>query len=380
MAKVHVDIGQKVRGPRFDANGRETEPGQLLAEVDVPEMEEEARQKAAVVRQAEAEIEQARKSQASAEAGVRVAEAAVTEAKAGLAKFQANFDRWESESRRITGLVRTGVMDRQTGEETENQFKSAQAGREEAVARVASAEAMAHRSRAERDKAESDVTADEARLDVCRAEVRRHAAMLRYAKVRAPFDGVVTRRTVDTGHFLQANRMEPIFVVARADRVRVAVDVPEADAALVKAGLKATVVIPSLKGLNFEGVVSRTAWGLDDGSRTLRTEIDFDNADGRLRPGMFVSARITAPLPEAFVVPPAAVTKQGDVTVCFVIYEGKAARTPVRTGVTAGEWTQVFQWKKSEMEWKDFDGTETLASPAAVLADGQAVNVGTAVK
>ena len=121
------------------------------------------------------------------------ADATVKEAKAGVKRATASLDRWESESKRITGLVRGGVVDRQTQDETDNQFRAAGAGREEAQARVGSAEAMALKSRAERDKAEADVNTALSRLEVAKANERQHGAMLQYAKVRTPFDGVVTR-------------------------------------------------------------------------------------------------------------------------------------------------------------------------------------------
>jgi RND family efflux transporter MFP subunit len=375
IRKIHVDKGDKVRGPKFDAAGNETEPGQVLAELDVPEMEDEAKRKRAVVRQTEAEIEQAKKSLASAEASVATADAMVVEAKAGLSKAQANLDRWDSESKRITELVRTGVMDRQTKDETDNQRRAAAAGREEAVARVGSSEALARKSRAERDKSTADVHAAEARCDVARADSRQQETMLKYAMVRAPFDGVIVRRYRDTGYLVQAGKPEPLFVVAQQDRVRVTVEVPEADAVLVKDGAKATIVLPSLKGRVFEGKVSRTAWGLDAGSRTLLTEIDLGNPDGQLRPAMYVTARIAAPLPETYVVPAAALAKMGDGTVCFRIDGGKVVRTPVRTGATVGDQTQVLKLMKSGSEWSDWDSSESLASPAASLTDGQSIDV-----
>jgi multidrug resistance efflux pump len=70
VGKVHLDIGQKVRGPRYSSDGKEIEPGQILAEVDVPEMVEELNHKKALVSQAEADIEQAEKALAAAEAHI----------------------------------------------------------------------------------------------------------------------------------------------------------------------------------------------------------------------------------------------------------------------------------------------------------------------
>src|SRR5262249_14970052 len=94
VGKVRVDIGQKITS------------GQVLAELDVPELQEETRQKQAMVRQSAAEVEQAEKSLAAAVANVAVMNAGVVEAKAF-------YDRWESESKRMAGLVRGGVVDTQ---------------------------------------------------------------------------------------------------------------------------------------------------------------------------------------------------------------------------------------------------------------------------
>src|SRR5262249_42939275 len=101
------------------------------------------------------------------------------------------------------------------------------------------------------------------RLEVARADAARVQALLQYTRIRAPFDGVVTHRRVDTGHFLQpasAPRPEDaLFTVVRLDKVRVFVEVPEADAALVRDDLDARVAIPALGGAEFPGKVKRTS-------------------------------------------------------------------------------------------------------------------------
>src|SRR5262249_44886640 len=160
---------------------------------------------------------------ATAEANVVSADAQVLESKAGLTKAQANLERWDSEAKRIGDLVKTGVMDKQTKDETDNQRKAAAANREEATARVVSSGAMAKKSRAERDKAAADVDAYQARLEVAKADSRREEAMLAYAKIRAPFDGVIVRRYVDTGHLLQPGKPEALFMIAQRNRVKVTV-------------------------------------------------------------------------------------------------------------------------------------------------------------
>jgi len=373
VKKVNVDIGDPVEGPT------ESGPGTVLAELSIPELVDEGREKDALVERARAEVEQAKKLQEIAEANVVVADAQIAEAKAGLRRAQATLKRWESEAARVAEMVRTKALDPQTGAETENQLRSAEAARDEAQSHITVAEKGTVKAVAELGKAKEDVKATEARQKVAEAEAARLRSLLDYRFLRAPFTGVVTRRGVDTGHFVQpagTGKSEALFTVVRLDTVRVPVDVPEADAALVTKGAKVKITIPSLKG-DFPGEVKRTAEALDPASRTLRVEIDLPNPDRKLRPGQYVYARITAPMPEAWVLPANAVVKQADQTVCFLYQDGKAVRTPIQPGRTDGTWTEVVRKQKPGVPgaWEDWTGREeVLSGPAATLTDGQAVS------
>jgi RND family efflux transporter MFP subunit len=275
-------------------------------------------------------------------------------------------------------MVKNKALDPQTGAETENQLRAAEAGLEETRARVTVAEKGAVKAAAELGKAKEDVKAAEAKKKVAEAEAARLRSLLEYRYLRAPFSGVVTKRTVDTGHFVQpagGGKNEALFTVVRIDVVRVPVDVPEADAALVTKGAKAKVTVPALRGAEFSGEVKRTAEALDPGSRTLRVEIDLPNPERRLRSGQYVYARITAEMPPAWVLPANAVVKQADQTVCFIYRDGKAVRVPIQAGRTDGTWTEVFKRQRAGT-WEDWMGQEdVLSGPAATLADGQAVEI-----
>jgi multidrug efflux pump subunit AcrA (membrane-fusion protein) len=368
--KVHADIGKAVAA------------GEVLAEISVPEMDEEAKEKEALVRQAEADAEQARKALAAADAAVAVADASVTEARAGVARAQALYDRWASEAERMNRLAAGKILDEQSREETGNQFRAAGAAREEARAHVTSAEAAARKSKADRGKAAADVTSAEARVAVARAASARVKALLGYTKIRAPYAGVVTRRgVVNTGDLLRpdAGKAEGVFTVARLDPVRVVVEVPEADAELVREGARVDLTVPSATDavLPKELKVARTSWALRPGSRTLRAEVDLPNPgpDRRLRPGMYVYARIHAELPASWAVPAAAVARQGDAATCFLVRDGKVVRTPVRLGRGDGQFAELLRKGRpgSPDSWEEITGAEAFATPAAGLTDGQPV-------
>ena len=109
----------------------------------------------------------------------------------------------------------------------------------------------------------------------------------------------------------------------------------------------------------------------------MRTEIDLPNKDGRLRPGLYVEARIVNVLPEGWTLPVTAVAKQGDATVCFLVDGGKAVRTPVQLGRGDGQFVVVLKKQKpgSPPTWEEVTTSDTFAAKAAGLTDGQPVQL-----
>ena len=111
-----------------------------------------------------------------------------------------------------------------------------------------------------------------------------------FKNVYAPFSGVITRRNVDPGALINAGAQaagKELFDIARVDPLRVYVSVPQAYAPSMKVGVKATVTLQEFPGQKFTAVVARTADAIDTGTRTLLTEVDVPNKDGRLLPGSF---------------------------------------------------------------------------------------------
>src|SRR5262249_48247654 len=181
---------------------------------------------------------------------IATADAAVVEGKALV-------ERWDSESKRIAGIAKSGILDAQVREETQYQFKAAEA-------RQLSAEAAVRKAKADRDKAAADVQAAEARGDVARADASRAEAMLGYAKIRAPYDGVGAAGKVDNGDLVQPTGGKSwLFTVARLDPVRIVVTVPEADAGLVQEKSSVKLSIRASQAQPFEGTVTRTSWVLE---------------------------------------------------------------------------------------------------------------------
>jgi RND family efflux transporter MFP subunit len=140
----------------------------------------------------------------------------------------------------------------------------------------------------EADQQSSGYQQSQANLIAADANVRRLEQLESFKNVYAPFSGVLTRRNVDPGALINAGAGgRELFDMAQVDVLRVYTSVPQAYAPYMKAGVKATITLQELPGQKFAGVVARTAEAIDPATRTLLTEVDVPNKDGRLLPGSF---------------------------------------------------------------------------------------------
>lgn len=334
VASIPVDIGTKIQGPTAD------QPGTVICELLVPELREELAQKGALVKQAEAEVLQADAGVKLAEATVRSAMARVQEAQAAVAKEEALLTRWQSEFERVVQLVEAGAVTRKIADETRAQFDAAKSGRQEVMAHVDVATALRQEAEASLDKARADATAIRSQLAVAQAEERRLAAMLEYATIRAPFDGVVVERNVHTGHLVNAGSSErqPLLVVMRLDPVRVIVEVPEVDAVRIQPEAPVELRSPASPDKPLSGKVTRIAWSLNDRSRTMQAEIDVPNPQGEWRPGQFVQVKLTvASLENVLSLPKTAIVIQDKQSYCYAVdAQNTVIQLPVSLGLLAG--------------------------------------------
>lgn len=148
------------------------------------------------------------------------------------------------------------------------------------------------------------------------ADVERLSALQNFARIVAPFSGVVTSRTLDVGTYVTPPGVSTaptgggqtastinhgLYSMAQVDTVRLLVDVPQAYAEGIQAGQRVNVIVQERPGRVFQGKVSRTAGALDPASRTLLVEVRIPNTDGALTAGLYAEAhfqahRVQAPL------------------------------------------------------------------------------------
>jgi RND family efflux transporter MFP subunit len=183
-----------------------------------------------------------------------------------------------------------------------------------------------------KDKAsEADVESYRARLvaaqeqlSVAEANAERIASLKAYARIAAPFAGIVTKRYADTGSMIQAGTASntqamPLVRIAENQKLRLVIPVPESACALIRLHSAVEVRVPALNR-SFVGEVARFADNVDKQTRTMETEVDVENAKGLLIPGMFASAvLVTQQKDHAVTLPIQAVSRSGDRAMALVV-------------------------------------------------------------
>jgi RND family efflux transporter MFP subunit len=193
--------------------------------------------------------------------------------------------------------------------EVDQELSQAQAARQQMVAALDLARTSADRwrelrrtdsvSQQELDQRTSDYAQAQANMAAADANVRRLEQLESFKHVYAPFGGVLTRRNVDIGALVNAGNGgsgKELFNLALIDPLRVYMSVPEADAPSIRADMRAWIALAEFPSARFTGTVVRTANAIDQNTRTLLTEVDVPNPDGRLLPGAYAQVHFDVPV------------------------------------------------------------------------------------
>lgn len=384
--KWNVDIGDHVK------------KNDVLATLYVPELVEDWGTKKATVKLDTEKVELARKLVKVAEADVKAAEARLQEAKAILDKYEAEVVRWDVEVTRLRREVQKGTIDPQILLESENQLRSTKASKKSAEATImkADAELQSRKATLDQDKVAVDVAS--ADLKVAESEAERLKALVGYLTLPAPFDGIITVRNANTGDFvlpangdptamnrsphLSPTGAAPVYVVDRIDIVRIFVDIPEHDANYVHKGTKASVQVRGYKDKWLPATVTRTSWALNVTSRTLRAEIDLENPNSQILPGMYAYGKVIIERPTVRALPMSAIFTSGEKSFCWLYEDGHVVKTEIQTGVNDGQWIEVTNRRlpagpHGDDQWVPIDGSVhvVMADDLAILTDGEAVRL-----
>jgi RND family efflux transporter MFP subunit len=355
----HVDIGSHVKR------------GDLLAELDVPELHKDVEAAAANYEQAKAEVAQAEARVASAFADFKASQSRVAQSKAEADRFEAEVDFQQKQFDRLSALSEQNAIEARVVDEQKLQLDSAQANRRAAQSSVVAAEqqALAAESRVALAKADLDVT--KAKLRVAESQLERVKVIAGYTRIVSPYDGVVTLRNFHRGAYIRSpdqGGQVPLLAVDYTDRMRVLVRIPEREVPFIQAGDKAAVKFDALPSREFTGTVARIAESEDSATRTMLAEVDVDNPDHVIRDHMYGRVEIELEAaPQGVTIPSHCLV--GDVVddsgQVFVVEDGVARLRKVKVGRDTGIEAEVLSGLTT--------GDAVIMRPPGGLADGAAV-------
>jgi RND family efflux transporter MFP subunit len=304
--EVHAKVAGYVKAINVVVGDR-VEAGQLLAVLEIPELQDDM---------------------ATAEASVKHSQEEVNRAEADIARTESAHEVAHLGSTRLASVMkqRPNLVAQQDIDEAQGRDRIAEA-------QVATAKAA--------------VAAAQEQLAVSRANQNKTKTLFAYARITAPFAGVITRRYADTGAMIQAgtasqSQAMPIVRLSQNNLLRLIIQVPESAVARIHLGAPVDVKVQAL-GRTFEGKVARFAEKLNLDTRTMETEVDVPNPKLELVPGMYAYASITTDEARGvLVVPVQAIDRKDDGIAALVVgSDGKLQARTITVGLEAPDRVEV---------------------------------------
>ncbi len=203
-------------------------------------------------------------------------------------------------------------------------------------------------------------------VDTQRAAYNLAKLELSYTDIVAPFDGVIAERMVKEGNLINVN--QTLFRIVDAARLEAVLNVPERELATLRSGLPVRLAVDALPGIAFEGRIDRISPVVDSATGTFRATASFEDAEARLKPGMFGRiAVVYDQRHDSLTVPRLALLEEGDDAAVFVVRDGTVVRTRVALGYINGEFAEV----KRGVE----EGDRVVTAGKVAVRDGSKVEV-----
>jgi RND family efflux transporter MFP subunit len=370
---LYAGVSGYLKAQTVDIGDRVTK-GQVLATVDVPDLDKQIERDRAAIDQARARVKVMNARVKSARADLKAAEAAVKQAAATHKSKKAERRYRDQQLARYQNLLDLKSIDERMVDEEVERHEAAVEAEAAAAEAITTAEARAIASQAKIEQADADVGEAEAEVGVAQANLNKSLVLKSFATLVAPFDGVVTRRNFFPNDYIDAANTGaghvPLLNVQRTDLFRVVVQIPDRDVPACHGGNRATVQFETLGGKQFPGKVSRISYSEDPETRLMHVEVDLPNPTGEIKNGMYGHATIYLDRVDSLIVPSSALVgkSEGGKGHVYVVRDGRARLTPVVVGSDNGIEASVLGGLKPE--------DPVITDPGAGVEDGAAVDVG----
>jgi RND family efflux transporter MFP subunit len=285
LKKLNVDIGSKVKA------------NEVLAIIEVPELDKQLMHDKAAVEQAEAKVQQMRARKDAAEADLEASKAAVKRARSAADSAHAWVKFRELQWHRMESLFKSRSIDERNVDEAKSNYEATLESARAAEEAIVSAQAHEVAAAAKIVQTKADIDEAQASVKVAEAEMGKTKEMLNFATIVSPFDGVITRRTVFERDFIRAasagNVPVPLLTVEKTDKMRIVVQLPHRDIPFADVGDEAIFEVDGIQGPPLKGAISRLANSADPQTRLMPIEIDMPNPTGKIYSGMYGNVTIT---------------------------------------------------------------------------------------
>lgn len=310
---------------RYADIGDHVAQGQVLAEIEAPELDQQVRQAASSLDQSRSALEQA---------------------KANLTQGIATRELARVSAARYGNLEKRGIVSRQENDTYQATYQAD-------IAAV--------------DSLQKAVSAAQNNVSAMEANLARLKQVHSYLRVTAPFAGVITLRNVDQGTLIAAGNTM-LFRIAQTGTLRTFINAPQMNANEMRAGQSAEIAFNDLPGKVFEGKVARTAGALDPATRTLLVEVQVANPKGELMPGMYANVTIRATREDPpLLIPSEALIARAEGTLVAVVDDSSTVHfRPVLVGRDNGSDIEVLSGIK--------EGMKVVVNPNDRVREGVAVD------
>jgi RND family efflux transporter MFP subunit len=367
LIKQKVDIGSVVK------------KGEILAEIDAPELIQDELHAVAALDQAKSQVQQMAAHVNAANAELEAAKILIDQRKSELKRAKSNLDFRQIRYDRYKKLVDQRALDQNTLDEQFEQREAAHAWCDAAAASVSTAVADVEAKKAKVLQAEADLEAARANVKVADATLARAHVFVAYTKIRSKYNGRVTYRGYHNGDYIKAgNDWEPLFTVRRMELMRLVIWLPDADSPFCREPgdpVDFTVkTMPHLKLPTYS--VSRVSRSQDQKTKAMRIEVDVPNDKGLLDDGLYGDVTIHFKhfqeaqkelFKNAVHLPSSALARDGDKVLAYVVKDHHVHAVPVQVGTDNGNVAEILSGLNPD--------DEVVNSPTALLRDGMEVRV-----
>ena len=344
--------------------GDRVSKGDLIAKIDVRDLQAQTNQAQANLSQAQSAVNSARSAYLAAQSQKRQAQAQVQEAKGELEEEKAELNDAQLHQKRMKMLYENGAVSKSRLDEANARLASSQARMEQIKANIQQAKGAVEQARSQMEQAQSSIEQAKSGVEAAQATLQKSDADLDYGQLKAPFNGIITKKQTHEGAMAgaMAGFGQPIVTLETVEDLEFIVSVPESLLGEVAVGERIAIEIGAI-GRKIGGDIKQIVPNADPKSRNFMIKIDLDR-DNKIIPGMF--GRINLPTQEkaGLMIPESAIIERFGITGVYRVVDNQAQFTTVTLGSQQGDQMQVHSGLEA--------GDTIILNPSSEVKDGSA--------